>query len=86
MKLHLNYIILYINTDSLAFFISSYSSPSLNLTSEWSNPLIGRNITWTNEMAADLRKGYDQAKTFRSTCLLVSSIQREKYTTFLCMK
>ena len=52
--------------------VSPYSSPSLNLTSEWFNPLIGRNITWTNEMVADLRRGYNQAKTFISTCLWVS--------------
>ncbi|XP_020618379.1 uncharacterized protein LOC110056260 [Orbicella faveolata] len=44
--------------------------PSLNLTSEWSNPLIGRNVKWTNEMVADLRRGYNQAKSFISTCLL----------------
>jgi len=43
------------------------------LTSEWSNPLIGRNVKWTNEMVADLRRGYNQAKSFISTCLLERS-------------
>lgn len=73
---------LLMHTKSLAF---SYSSPSLNLTSEWSNPLIGRNVKWTNEMVADLRRGYNQAKSFISTCLLVS-IRPAKCTSFLRMK
>ncbi|XP_078372321.1 DBH-like monooxygenase protein 1 homolog [Oculina patagonica] len=47
--------------------------PFLNVTSEWSNPLIGQNITWTDEMVSDLRKGYDEAKTFISTCSLERS-------------
>ncbi|KAL9987415.1 hypothetical protein ACROYT_G001716 [Oculina patagonica] len=32
------------------------------------NPLVAINITWTKKMVSDLRRGYDEAKTFIPTC------------------
>ncbi|XP_078372318.1 DBH-like monooxygenase protein 1 homolog isoform X1 [Oculina patagonica] len=38
------------------------------VTSLHYNPLVAINITWTEEMVSDLRRGYDEAKTFIPTC------------------
>lgn len=43
--------------------------PSLNVSSGWSNPLVGANFTWTREMARDLQRRYDEAETFLVPCL-----------------
>ncbi|KAJ7371681.1 DBH-like monooxygenase protein 1 [Desmophyllum pertusum] len=42
--------------------------PLLNVTSKWSNPLIGENITWTKQMVSDLRREYDENKMFTAIC------------------
>lgn len=49
-------------------FIKS-NIPSLNLTSGWSNPLVSADIAWTKEMVSDLRRRYDEVKTFIAPCL-----------------
>lgn len=54
--------------DPVQDFIRS-NIASLNVTSEWSNPLVGANVTWTKEMATDLQRRYNEAETFLAPCL-----------------
>lgn len=54
------------------YLLISDVSASLNVTSEWSNPLVGANVTWTKEMATDLQRRYNEAETFLVPCLWVS--------------
>jgi len=44
--------------------------PSLNATSFRRNPLVGKDITWSEEMVSDLRREYDEAKTFTPYCYM----------------
>lgn len=41
--------------------------PSLNVTG-WSNPLIEADISWTKELASDLRRRLDEVETYLSYC------------------
>jgi len=40
--------------------------PDVNVS--WPNPLVSMNVTWTEEMVSDLRRGFDQAKGFIPMC------------------
>ena len=57
------------------------SSPSLK-ESKWSNLLIGANISWTKELASDLRKKFDEAETFSIYCPAVSKLIRGHETRY----
>ena len=41
-------------------------SPGANVT--WPNPLATMNVTWTQELASDLRRKIDEAKTLVPSC------------------
>ena len=53
-----------------SLFFSLYFSPYLkpHINSLHYNPLVAMNITWTEEMASDLRRGYEQGETLVPTC------------------
>ena len=57
------------------------SIPSIEVT-KWLNPLIGANISWTKELASDLRKRFDEADTFLSYCRAVSKLRRGHETRY----
>ena len=53
------------------FFAFWLSSPDVNVS--WPNPLPEMNITWTEELATDLRLRMDKAKTIVPICFQVWS-------------
>lgn len=51
------------------------SSPSLNITSPFHNPLAeDEDISWTKEMISKLKKGYSEDRTFTPTCYMVCEL------------
>lgn len=66
-------IIYDLNLVVVCLFICLFSySPDVNVT--WPNPLVNMNVTWTEEMVSDLRRRFDEAKTFVPLCSRVRTL------------
>lgn len=64
-----------IHMRDLSLWFLLFSSPSLNITFPFHNPLVEDvDVSWTKEMISSLKKGYSEDRIFTPSCYMVCEL------------